>query len=258
LSYGSTALREGCAGEEAMHPHDEVSFSVLSFWPEFQPDGEPPTQGCTPIVQDMPGPHTGPNGFSPQELDPQACRSLPPVLRWTGEADFVRFLAARSDRSLALLLGSGPMGGITKAKCEALVAAAERPETTGRDVRHPTLESASTTRAASRPPSRVGAESVQAMQRLDEHRGTLEALERAIADTEARPPEDPIGAKIFLEQAIAELQTLEERATRVPTAGLGIAGSAAVSLQQDLLRHTVRLRDRAAQRLNGFFVAPVH
>lgn len=240
LSYGANAARPCLAEGETLTSQDRVSFSVDSYWARFSADGRQPCQGCAPVVLGTPGLHMGLGGFSPSELDPEACRSLPRVLQWAEEGEFVRFLAGHSERSLALLLGSGPKGSLMREKLEA-AASSSAPSVSAARSLEPALPRA-------RSP---GAESVEVMRRLSDHRTTLEALERAVAEAENRRQAEPHAARTFLTQACEELRTLEERTAAVSTEGLGIAGSAAASLQRDLLRHCGLLRGRAERSLQN-------
>uniref|UniRef100_A0A7S4VHS3 Uncharacterized protein n=1 Tax=Alexandrium monilatum TaxID=311494 RepID=A0A7S4VHS3_9DINO len=236
LSFGGAAMKRTPACSKDVRPEDEVSFSVDSHWVAWE-DGH--RQHCAPVALDREGRHMGTNALKPRELAPEACRSLPCVLRWPQEWEFVRFLAAQSERSLALLLGPGPEGGITLRKLQAAAGL--------HDVRRSAFSTTVSLESRRRD---------EAMRRLGGARGALLALERAVVCSEEQLAD---GARAlerrrfhghetprhWAGQLRAQVEALRADVDGIGVAGMGLAGSSAKGLKQDLLRHVGRLAVRA-------------
>jgi hypothetical protein len=224
---------------------DEVSFSVDSCWIGYDQE---PVQHCASVSLTQPGLHMALNCLSPRELAADACNSLPETLRWVDEKEFVRFLAANSERSLALLLGSCNHGSITRQKLES---AATRHEHYVSDIGL----SGSTWHgdrafACDLMPRQVGnlipvSDGSEALRNLANSRDALSALERAVLQFEEEWQRDETSennsGKDFLTQVISQVEAIQEQVVNIEPANLGLLREPVLGLQGDLKRHLGKL-----------------
>mmetsp|Transcript_4451 Transcript_4451/g.8048 ORF Transcript_4451/g.8048 Transcript_4451/m.8048 type:complete len:441 (-) Transcript_4451:3-1325(-) len=256
LSYGGTgkldSVEAHSGNQTVLKPEEEVVFSVDSCWYRFC--DHQPTQHCQAVALGQSGQHMGHAGLSPSELAPEACKSLPSTLTWAHEEAFVKFLAAQSERSLALLLGSGANGSITYDK---MMGAVQRFEhyvpgstrtggiagSTWDGDRAFILDSVERSRYMTREgvPSFNGACVLRDLANAQEALNSLEGAVLAAA-RQWRSGELEVSAAIsWLQQLRNQAHAVWESLVGVPADKLGIPRAPALGLQGDLLKRYKQL-----------------
>jgi len=271
--YEGVGLSFGSAGKLGCPPFvntctskDEVCFSVDSCWIGW--DDQEPSQHCASVVLSRPCLHMGPHGLSPNELAIDMCQSLPSVLTWLDEEKFINFLATNSERSLALLLGSGPQGSITMQKLEGAVLRHEH------YVRTPGLSGtfwygdrafAAENEAAdvgTRQPGKLipVSTSSDALRSLANSKDALTALERVVQDLEQQWYEgklDEDSVRYWLNQLVAQAGTIDTGVTSIETTTLGIVGEPVRGLKSDMKRGVEQLLKHVDLLSGKFGLGPI-
>mmetsp|Transcript_67897 Transcript_67897/g.191386 ORF Transcript_67897/g.191386 Transcript_67897/m.191386 type:complete len:416 (-) Transcript_67897:141-1388(-) len=270
FSYGGSAKLE--VGE-TVTPEDKASFSIDAHWIEHL---GAPTQHCAPVELDRANPHMGAYGLdcayglAPRELAPGACRSLPAVLRWPHEEEFVGFLSGSSPRSLALVLGSGPGGSIT---AEALEAASREYECSlpPSDLVDRGLGGTAAPRMLAAAAARLDGPPLSAscvggilgreatLRFLTDVREAHAALEHSTSTTEERwraGQQDAAEALEWLAKLMAQGKALHAGIIDTSTDGLGIARAPTDGLKNDLVRQLTQLDQRLGRLLSEIGPAP--
>lgn len=252
--YEGVGLSFGRAGKEDVPPFantctskDEVCFSVDSCWFDFPG----PLQHCASVALDQPGLHMGPHGLSPRELAPDICKDLPSELTWLHERKFIEFLSSSSEISLALLLGSGSQGSITRQKLEGAAARHERYVPTGglsgaiwhgdrAFVAENEAEEVVTQPGKLKDVSTCG----DIMRSLANSRDALVALERAVLHFEQQWENDQLereNARSWLVQLVDEARNIAEIVMGIGTDNLGYVGEPVKGLKRDIERNSKNL-----------------
>lgn len=194
----------------------------------------------------------GLQGLSPQELAADMCRSLPAELNWLHEEKFINFIASNSERSLAVLLGSGRQGSITRQKMENASLRHEHyvaaPGLSGTNW-YGARAFASENRAAdavTRQPGKLIAvsDSCEAMRILANSREASAALERAVMDFEQQWQDGQLQqeyAENWLTQLVAQAGSLQEGLSIIDPSNFGLVCEPIKGLKRDVKRNLKQL-----------------